>query len=94
MKEGNLKSLSIDKLWGLREEIAVALVARISVESRVLEDRLRRLRRQTRVDKIAKKRRPYPIVLPPLPEPAFRNLGRKGQTTSLVSCSARVWKTA
>src|ERR1039457_3398605 len=66
MKETDFKSLSIDKLWSFREEVATALAAKMVAERSVLEDRLRQLNRQTHVDQMGNtpKRRSYPTVYP------------------------------
>ena len=37
------KSMSIDELWGLHQEIAATLVAKITAEKEVVDDRLRLL---------------------------------------------------
>jgi DNA-binding protein H-NS len=77
MKEIDFKSLSIDKLWCFREEVATALAAKMVAERSVLEDRLRQLNRQTHVDQMGKtpKRRSYPTVYP-----KYRNPHRPSET--------------
>jgi DNA-binding protein H-NS len=69
MKKSALGSMSTDELWMLREEIAAMLAAKITAEKKVLEHRLRLLKK-VRVEQTAKtaERRPYPTVFP-----KFRN---------------------
>jgi DNA-binding protein H-NS len=76
MKKNVLGSLSIDELWILREEIAVALAAKMTAENEVLEHRLRLLK-GVRVEQAVKtaERRPYPIVCP-----KFRNPDEPSET--------------
>lgn len=43
MKLSDLKSLTLDELWSLHEEIASALTVKIEAEKKVLEHRLQQL---------------------------------------------------
>jgi DNA-binding protein H-NS len=42
-KVQDLSSMSVDELWALHQKIAVTLVAKITAEKEVIEDRLRLL---------------------------------------------------
>ncbi len=76
----DLKSLSIDALWALHEQVGAVLSDRIKVEKRGLEERLARLNRGA-TEKPAMKRAPltirerravrrkYPPVLPKYQNP-------------------------
>jgi DNA-binding protein H-NS len=75
MKEGDFKSLSLDRLWGLREKVVAALAAKMIAEKSVLEDRLRKLNGKTQVDQIGKARRSYPTVFP-----KYRNPNQPSET--------------
>ena len=44
-KVKDLSAMSIDELWALHETVAVTLVAKMTAEKRVIEDRLRLLDR-------------------------------------------------
>jgi DNA-binding protein H-NS len=71
MKNGNLKSMSVDELWNLHQSVVAELTEKIAAERTVMEDRLRKLRPAiTRSD-----RRPYPKVLP-----KYRNPKNRGET--------------
>lgn len=65
----DIRSLSTDELWVLREKIAATLDAKLTAEKETLEKRLWRLRK-VGVEHTVKvsKRRPYPVVFP-----KFRN---------------------
>jgi DNA-binding protein H-NS len=72
-KEIELKSMSLDDLWSLHEEISAILSARIEAEKRELEKRLAVLSRGVAVTRESddaralqggKPRRKYPRVLP------------------------------
>jgi DNA-binding protein H-NS len=77
MKRSDFESLSIDKLWALREEIATVLGAKMLAGKRVLEERLRKLDGQTQVNLTSKTRRPYPTV-----HPKYRNPNNPSETWS------------
>ena len=61
MRRNDLKSMSLDELWNLHEEIVAELTDRIANEKARLEERLRRIEGG---DNVARLRRPYPKVLP------------------------------
>ena len=42
-KVADLSSMSIDELWTFHQEVSATLVARMTEEKRVMEDRLRQL---------------------------------------------------
>jgi hypothetical protein len=42
-KVPDLSSMSVDELWALHQEVAATLVAKITAEKEVIEDRLRQL---------------------------------------------------
>jgi DNA-binding protein H-NS len=71
MNRNDFKSMSIDELWALHEEIASRLAAALTAEKNVLENRLRRLKRGIETQE----RRPYPAVVP-----KYRNPERPSET--------------
>ena len=73
--KNDVKSLSLDRLWNLREEIDAVLAAKMVAEKRILEDRLRKLTGQAQVGQIRKARRSYPAVLP-----KYRNPNQPSET--------------
>jgi DNA-binding protein H-NS len=75
MNKNDFKSLSLDRLWDLHEEIVAVLAAKIIAEKSVLEDRLSKLNNQTQVDQIGKVRRSYPAVFP-----KYRNPNQPSET--------------
>jgi DNA-binding protein H-NS len=76
----NLRSLSMDELWALHEEIGAMLSERITAEKRELEQRLAKLNSGVNADKAIIKRasqgserrarRKYPPVLPKYRNPS------------------------
>ena len=89
MKSSDLKSLSVDELWDLHEQIAAELAQKMTAEKAALEDRLSRLGSTTKPasgqDKRAK--RFYPKVLPKYRNPKNRSetwTGRGKQPRWLV----------
>ena len=64
MERKALKSMSLDELWNLHEEIVAELTDRIANEKARLEERLRRIEGSDNVARLEYKRRPYPKVLP------------------------------
>jgi DNA-binding protein H-NS len=77
MKNADLKSLSVDELWDLHEQVVVELDRKISAEKATLEKRLRLLGKvagpvKTRPEPA---KRPYPKVLP-----KYRNPKKRGET--------------
>jgi DNA-binding protein H-NS len=77
MKENGFKSLSVEELWGFREAIATALDAKMVAKKSVLEDRLKQLGHQARIDQIGKARRSYAAV-----SPKYRNPNQPSKTWS------------
>ena len=77
MNRTDFESMSIDELWTLHEEIASRLAAALLAEKRVLEDRLKQLKRGGEAGRAAPSsgRRPYPAVVP-----KFRNPDRPSET--------------
>jgi DNA-binding protein H-NS len=63
MKSGDLKSMSVDKLWELHEAVCAELGRKIETQKATLEERLRKLNSPTRSE-LKRTRRPYPKVLP------------------------------
>lgn len=70
MKGTDLKSMSVDELWTLHEEINSVLAHRLAEEKLMLENRLRQL--QWNGPKVGpeRARRPYPQVFPKYRNPA------------------------
>jgi DNA-binding protein H-NS len=64
MKNGDLKSMSLDQLWELHEHVVVELGRKIAAEKARLEERLHRLDPAGGIGKLKRERRPYPKVLP------------------------------
>jgi DNA-binding protein H-NS len=64
MKQASLRSLSIDELWSLHEEIAAKLHAKLIAEKKMLERRLRSLKPMGVKLTADSVRRPYPPVSP------------------------------
>jgi DNA-binding protein H-NS len=71
MQRPDLKSMSVDELWTLREEIAAALTRKISAEKTQLERRLKQLlAKGAAYGHLRRERRPYPRVFPKYRNPA------------------------
>lgn len=64
METNDLKSMSLEELWKLHEEVIVRLSSILAAEKTKLEERLRRLRPQHH-----RTRRPYPKVFPKYQNP-------------------------
>lgn len=77
MNKNDFKSLSLERLWNLREEIEAALAGKMIAEKNMLEDRLRILNGRAQVDQTRKARRFYPVVLP-----KYRNPVQTSETWS------------
>lgn len=77
VKSSDLKSMSIDELWALHEEVASRLAAALLAEKRVLENRLKQLKGGLEVARMTTStgRRPYPTVFP-----KFRNPDQPSET--------------
>jgi len=72
MKTNDLRSMSVDELWTLHEEISSILERRLAEEKAALESRLRQLKPDSaRTNNgFQRARRPYPRVLPKYHNPA------------------------
>jgi DNA-binding protein H-NS len=71
MKPDDLKTMSVDELWTLYDEITAILATRLAAKMVRLENRLRQLGRHFDLEqkqKLKRERRPYPPVWP-----KFRN---------------------
>jgi DNA-binding protein H-NS len=77
MKGNDFKSMSIDELWHLHEEVTVELSQKIQSEKTRLEQRLRQLQGADKVASGSRTRRPYP----PVP-PKYRNPKNPSETWS------------
>lgn len=69
MKHHDLKSLSVDQLWTLHEEVIALLTKKMIAERAQLERQLRQLNvgvgsNDYRASRIGRTRRPYPQVFP------------------------------
>jgi DNA-binding protein H-NS len=68
MKPSDFESMSIDKLWTLREKIAATLAGKLAAEKTRLEKRLRQLEQGVGSNANGRNaghaRRPYPQVFP------------------------------
>ena len=73
MKTAELKSMSVDDLWSLHEQVNLILASKISEEKERLERRLRQIRHRNSSSDHA--RRPYPRVYP-----KYRNPTQPSQT--------------
>ncbi|MEH2512170.1 DNA-binding protein H-NS [Nitrobacteraceae bacterium AZCC 1564] len=67
MQSLDLKSLSVDQLWDLHEELVSQLTRKMAAEKNRLDVRLRKLRLPD--GKLKHERRPYPKVLPKFKNP-------------------------
>jgi len=72
MKNGNLKSMSVDELWELHEFVAAELSRKMRAEQATLENRLRQLGGAIGDGGLKRARRPYPKVLPRYRNPKNR----------------------
>ena len=75
MRRNDLKSMSLDELWNLHEEIVAELTDRIANEKARLEERLRRI--EPSDNGLEYERRPYPKILP-----KYRNPNDPAETWS------------
>jgi len=73
MKNGNLKSMSVDELWNLHESVVAELSDKITSERAMLEDRLRKLGSTITRPELKHERRPYPKVPPKYRNPEDRS---------------------
>src|SRR4051812_30132524 len=77
MKSTDLKSLSLDELWNLHEEVAAKLGRKIAAEKARLEERLRKIEVAGKITRLNGARRPYPPV-----RPKYRNPKNPAETWS------------
>ena len=70
MKTGDFKSMSVDELWTLHEELSSVLAGRLAEEKNRLEKRLRQLKLEGVNGSFPRSRRPYPQVFPKYRNPA------------------------
>ena len=75
MDNKHLKTMSVDELWTLHEELSSILSAKLEAERRELERRLAQL--NGRIERQKTTRRPYPKV-----HPKYRNPERPSETWS------------
>jgi len=73
MKNGKLKSMSVDDLWELRESVVAELGRKMAAERAMLENRLRRLGAVAGHGGLGRERRPYPKIFPKYRNPKNRS---------------------
>ena len=64
MENSDLKSMAIDDLWQLHEQVVAKLALELATEKARLEKRLHKLGSASKVIASDRQRRPYPKVLP------------------------------
>ena len=64
MRSNDFKSMSIDDLWKLHEDMTLELALKLEAEKTRLEQRLRQLQGADNVADLSRARRPYPPVFP------------------------------
>ena len=69
MESNDLKSMSVEELWTLYENVTATLRRRIVAERTRLEERLRKIELGGPIQKQEGVRRPYPKVLPKYQNP-------------------------
>ena len=77
MRLNDLRSMSLDELWNLHEEIVAELIDKIANEKARLEELLRRIEASGNVAGLEYERRPYPKILP-----KYRNPNDPAETWS------------
>jgi DNA-binding protein H-NS len=90
MKSAYLKSISVDELWDLHEQVVAELAHKIGAEKATLEDRLRRLGNVNvgASEQATRTKRTYPKVFPKYRNPKNRSdtwAGRGKQPRWLVA---------
>ena len=80
MSIGDLKSMSVDQLWELHEQLVAELGRKIAAEKARLEERLRKLGPAGSSAKLKRERRPYPKVVPKIGTQRF--LAKLGQAVA------------
>jgi len=69
MVRSDFKSMSLDELWNLHQEIVAELADRIGHEKARLEERLRKINGTGNIARLDHEDRPYPKVLPKYQNP-------------------------
>ena len=64
MRGNDLKSMSVDDLWKLHEELTFELAQKLQAEKTKLDQRLRQLQEADNISGLSRPRRPYPPVAP------------------------------
>jgi DNA-binding protein H-NS len=77
MENSDLKSMAIDDLWQLHEQVVAKLTRELSIKRAKLEERLHKLGSVSKVITSDRERRPYPKVLP-----KYRNPKNPAETWS------------
>ena len=77
MENSDLKSMAIDDLWELHEQVVAKLTRELSIEKARLEERLHKLGSASKLITSDRQRRPYPKVLP-----KYRNPKNPAETWS------------
>ena len=77
MENSDLKSMAIDDLWQLHEQVAAKLARELAIEKARLEERLQKLGSASKIITSDRQRRPYPKVLP-----KYRNPNDPAETWS------------
>jgi DNA-binding protein H-NS len=94
MKDIDLKSMSIDELWALREKVASILSTKMRAQKLKLEKRLDELRSFANVPSAAHQVRSYPKVYPKFrnPEPPHQSWSGRGRQPRWVSAMLKAGK--
>ena len=77
MENSDLKSMAIDDLWQLHEQVIAKLTRELAIEKARLEERLHKLGSASQVITSDRQRRPYPKVFP-----KYRNPKNPAETWS------------
>jgi len=77
MENSDLKSMAIDDLWELHEQVTAKLTRELAIEKARLEERLHKLGSASNIITSDRQRRPYPKVLP-----KYRNPKNPAETWS------------
>ena len=77
MKHSYLKSMAIDELWQLHQQVVAKLARVLAIEKARLEERLHKLGSASNIITSDRQRRPYPKVLP-----KYRNPKNPAETWS------------
>jgi len=77
LENSDLKSMAIDDLWELHEQVTAKLTRQLAIEKTRLEERLHKLGSASKAITSDRQRRPYPKVLP-----KYRNPKNPAETWS------------